>query len=166
MRSKSSSVKILFMDVDGTLTDGKIYMGETGELIKAFDTKDGYGIHNILPMYGIIPVIITARTSGILRNRCEELGITHVIEKCSDKLDAMKRISEELFTILPDSSGRLQETAYIGDDLVDLPCLNAAAISGCPADAAKELLSSVSFVSSRCGGQGAVREFIEYICGI
>ena len=88
---------------------------------------------------------------SILRNICEELGITHVIEKYNSKLDAVKRVSEELFAILPDPSGRLQETVYKGDDLVDLPCLNATAISGCPADTAKELLSSVNFLSSRYG---------------
>ena len=80
------NIKYLVMDVDGTLTDGKIYMGNDGEVMKAFDIKDGYGIHDLLPPSGIVPVIITGRGSEILLNRCEELGITKVFQNVHNKL--------------------------------------------------------------------------------
>ena len=85
-------IKILIMDVDGTLTDGSIYMGEYKEILKKFDVKDGYGIKNILPENGIIPVIITGRNSDILQNRCKELGIKDVIQGCSDKKNELEKI--------------------------------------------------------------------------
>ncbi len=110
------NIKILFMDVDGTLTNGKIYMGEQGELFKAFDVKDGYGIHEMLPQHGIIPVIITARTSKILQNRAAELDITEVYQGKHEKLETMLEIMDK-FQCSP------AETAYIGDDLSDLPCM-------------------------------------------
>lgn len=74
------NTKFLIMDVDGTLTDGKIYMADSGELFKAFDIKDGCGIKDILKLYGIIPIIITARQSKILENRCKELDISYLFQ--------------------------------------------------------------------------------------
>ena len=85
-------IKYLIMDVDGTLTDGSIYMGEHKEILKKFDVKDGYGIKNILPEKDIIPVIITGRNSAILQNRCKELGIKDVIQGCSDKKNELEKI--------------------------------------------------------------------------
>ena len=82
----NNMIKFLIMDVDGTLTDGKIYMGNKGELFKAFDVKDGCGIKDILPEYGIIPVIITARQSDILKRRCEELNIINLYQGVRHKL--------------------------------------------------------------------------------
>ena len=84
------SIKLLVMDVDGTLTDGHIYMGPDGEVMKAFDVKDGYGIAHILPRYGIIPVIITGRRSQIVERRCAELGITELYQGVGDKLERLK----------------------------------------------------------------------------
>lgn len=78
-------IKYLIMDVDGTLTDGKIYMGPNGEAMKAFSIKDGYVVNYILKPAGIKPVIITARTSSIVQNRCKELGITEVYQGKTDK---------------------------------------------------------------------------------
>lgn len=88
-------IKLLFMDVDGTLTDGKIYMGENGEVMKAFDIKDGYGINEILPKLGIIPVIITGRTSKIVENRAKELHITELYQGKHDKLDTMLEVMKK-----------------------------------------------------------------------
>ena len=80
-----SNIKFLVLDVDGTLTDGKIYMGAEGELFKAFDIKDGCGIKDILPQYNIVPVIITARDSMILIRRCKELNISNLYQNCGTK---------------------------------------------------------------------------------
>ena len=83
----SQNIKLLFMDVDGTLTDGKIYMGENGELMKTFDIKDGYAIAHMLPEMSIIPVIITGRTSKIVENCAKELHVTELYQRKYDKTD-------------------------------------------------------------------------------
>lgn len=144
------------MDVDGTLTDGKIYMGDDGEVMKAFDIKDGCGIHDILIPAGIIPVIITGRSSKILENRCKELGITNLHQGIRNKIEKLLTITTDLSTV-----------AYIGDDINDLSCMEsikeAGGLVGCPADAVQKVINLADFVSKRNGGNGAVREFIEWI---
>lgn len=160
-------IKFLIMDVDGTLTDGKIYMGEGGELFKAFDIKDGCGIKDILPEYGIIPVIITARKSIMLENRCSELGIKYLFQSERNKIGKLNEIIKQK-SIEDKIDYSLSNVAYIGDDILDLQCIkpinNASGITGCPADAVDEIKKNVSFISCKNGGNGAVRDFIEYIC--
>lgn len=159
-------IKFLVMDVDGTLTDGKIYMGEMGEAFKAFDIKDGCGIHDILPMYDIVPVIITARTSKILVNRCKELKITELHQGVRDKIARLEQILE-VWSQKEGICYGLRDVAYIGDDILDMQCMEPireqGGIVGCPADAAVSVKEIADFVSNRAGGNGAVREFIEYI---
>lgn len=152
----SRMIKLLFMDVDGTLTDGKIYMGSNGEVIKTFDIKDGYGIHEILPSHGIVPVIITGRTSEIVKRRADELGITELYQGKHEKMEIIIDVLEKYHCLA-------DEAAYIGDDILDLPCMGICGVVGCPADAAEEVKHAATFVSSRPGGNGAVREFIEWI---
>lgn len=153
-------IKYLILDVDGTLTDGCVYMGESGELCKAFNIKDGYGIaHQAIPA-GIVPVIITGRSSNIVLNRCNELGITNVHQGVSDKLLKLKGILS--------ANGRdLKDCAYMGDDLNDLTVMEAVkeagGFVGCPADAADEVIDISDFVSKKDGGRGCVREFIEWL---
>lgn len=154
--------KILFLDVDGTITDGKLYIGNDGEVFKAFDVKDGYGIKDILPKYDITPVIITARHSKILENRCKELGIKHIYQGCREKRKKMIEVAE-IWGLEMDADGVIKKTAYMGDDILDLPCMNIAEIKGCPADAVDEVREIADFVSKKNGGDGAVREFIEWI---
>lgn len=149
-------IKYLVMDVDGTLTDGKIYMSANGELIKAFDTKDGCGIKDILPQYEIKPIIITGRESQILKKRCEELCIIEVHQGVKDKLGLLKIIVKDL-----------GQCAYIGDDITDIPCMksikDAGGYIGCPQNAVKKVVNIADFVSEHNGGDGAVRDFIEWI---
>lgn len=146
------------MDVDGTLTDGKIYMGVDGEFCKAFNIKDGCGIHDLAIPAGITPIIITGRFSRILENRCKEIGIQELYQGVSDK-------KAELDSILNHES--YESVAYIGDDINDLPCMEtvqkAGGLVGCPADAIMQVVNVADFVSSKHGGNGAVREFIEWI---
>ena len=153
-------IKYLIMDVDGTLTDGKIYMGYEGEMFKAFDIKDGCGIKDILPENGIIPVIITARDSKILENRCKELSIEKLYQGERNKIGRLKEILQE-------EGADLSDCAYIGDDILDIQCMNpikqAGGLVGCPADAVQKVVDLADFVSKRNGGNGAVREFIEWI---
>ena len=150
------------MDVDGTLTDGKIYMSADGEMFKAFDVKDGCGIHDILPQAQIEPVIITARKSKIVENRCRELGITQCYQGCRDKTEKIVDIAGQ-FGLSADESGVYQEIAYVGDDIIDLPCMSICGIVGCPADAVQEVKEIANYVSMQNGGSGAVRDFIEWI---
>ncbi len=149
-------IKYLAMDVDGTLTDGKIYMSPSGEAMKAFSIKDGCGIHDLLLPAGITPLIITGRVSEIVINRCREIGIENVYQGVDDKLEKLK-----------EATGSLAETAYIGDDINDLSCMTevkkSGGLAGCPADAAKQVSDIADFISRFRGGDGAVRDFIEYI---
>jgi 3-deoxy-D-manno-octulosonate 8-phosphate phosphatase (KDO 8-P phosphatase) len=149
-------IKILAMDVDGTLTDGKVYIGDNGEIMKAFNIKDGYAIYKFLPENNILPVIVTGRISKIVEKRAVELGIKEVYQGISDKLAAMKEIAEK-------HNCKYDEIAYIGDDENDLPAMNIAGVVGCPADASASVKKVASFVSSCNGGSGAVREFVEWI---
>lgn len=152
------------MDVDGTLTDGKIYMGNDGEIFKAFDAKDGCGIKEILPTLGITPLIITARKSQIVTNRCKELGIVELYQGCRDKIGKLCEILKECGKV-DDCLYTLRNVAYIGDDLLDLPCIESVKENGgltaCPADAVEEIRSLVDIVCTREAGNGSVRELIE-----
>lgn len=152
----NTKIKILAMDVDGTLTDGKIYMGEHGELLKVFNAKDGYAIKDILPEYNILPVIITGRNTVITEKRAVELGISHIYQGVKDKLSLLK-------DILQKKNLTMDNVAFIGDDLNDLDCMKCCGFKGCPADAVPEIKSVVDFISNKNGGDGAVREFIEEI---
>ncbi|WP_308692790.1 HAD hydrolase family protein [uncultured Treponema sp.] len=153
-------IKYLIMDVDGTLTDGKIYMGSNGEMFKAFDIKDGCGIKDILPDYSIIPIIITARGSKILENRCKELAIEKLYQGERNKIGRLQQILKE-------ENANLSNCAYIGDDILDIQCMTpikeAGGLVGCPADAVQKVKNIADFISTRNGGNGAVREFIEWL---
>ena len=146
-------IKLLVMDVDGTLTDGKIYMGENGEVMKAFNVKDGYAIAHMLPEMGIVPVIITGRKSKIVENRAKELGITELYQGVGDKFAQLKIVAEK-YNATP------EKIAYIGDDLNDLACIEYCGLTACPADAVEEVKRKVTYVCKKNGGEGAVREFI------
>lgn len=145
---------MLVMDVDGTLTDGHIYIGTEGEAMKAFHVQDGYGIVHILPKIGIVPVIITGRSSKIVEKRASELKIKHLYQGVADKLAKLKEIAADA-GVVP------EEIAYIGDDLNDLECIRYCGITACPADAVPKVKVAVNYVCKREGGRGAVREFIE-----
>lgn len=146
-------IKMLVMDVDGTLTDGHIYVSAEGEMMKAFHVQDGYAIAHILPEYGITPVIITGRSSKIVEKRAGELKISHLHQGVTDKLSKLKEVAAQL-------GAAPEEIAYIGDDVNDLDCIRYCGYSACPADAVPEVLEAVDYVCNRDGGRGAVREWI------
>ena len=155
-----SNIKFFVMDVDGTLTDGKIYMGSNGEIAKAFDIKDGCGILLILPKINITPVIITARKSRIVENRCRELNITELYQGSKDKLKTLKEFLNKY-----DSD--MSSVAYAGDDLPDIPCMEAVKKAGgvvlCPINAIPEIKNIADYVSSCRAGDGAIRDCINYL---
>lgn len=160
-----NDIKVLVMDVDGTLTDGKIYMGYDGESFKVFNIKDGYGINDILRSKGVEPVIITGRRSEIVENRCKELHIQYLYQGVHDKLKVLQQVLEQL-NLCDESILSLANVAYIGDDCNDLLCMRAikeaGGLVGCPADAVKQVIDISTFISKKKGGDGAVREFIEW----
>ena len=149
-------IKLLVMDVDGTLTDGHIYIGAQGELMKAFDVKDGYAIAHLLPAAGIVPVIITGRRSTIVEERARELSITELHQGVGNKLACLKTVAEKYWA---DPA----EIANIGDDLNDLDCIHFCGLTACPADAVGEVLVAADYVCTCKGGNGAVREFITWL---
>lgn len=152
-------IKMLVMDVDGTLTDGQIYIGPNGETMKVFSCKDGLGIKELLPKLGIIPVIITGRNSIIMENRAKELHIQELYQGVADKLPLLKQIAQR-------HGLTAEEIAYIGDDLNDLDCVNYCGLTACPQDAEEAIRRIVSYVCPREGGRGAVRDFIEYMANL
>jgi len=147
-------IKVLVMDVDGTLTDGCIYVGNDGEVMKAFHVQDGYAIAHMLPGMGITPVLITGRSSQIAQTRAKELKISHLYQGVSDKLAKLKEVARELGVTA-------EQIAYIGDDVNDLSCIGYCGYTACPANAVDQVLDKVDYVCKREGGKGAVREFID-----
>ena len=143
------------MDVDGTLTDGKIYIGNNGEMFKAFDIKDGYTIYT-LSSIGVIPIIITGRSSDIVAHRAKELKIEELHQGVGNKLEKLKEVIAKY-------QGDLSEVAYIGDDYNDLECIQVCGFSGCPADAEDDIKDKVDYVCRTKAGNGAIREFVKKI---
>lgn len=148
-------IELLIMDVDGTLTDGKVYLGAQGEEMKAFHIKDGLGIVK-LRQRGIVPVILTGRTASVVARRAAELGIGEVWQGVADKAAALEQLKQKYHC-------EKSQIAYIGDDENDLPVMALCGLVGCPADAAQRVRARADFVCSLNGGEGAVREFIEHI---
>ena len=150
-----SKIKMLVMDVDGTLTDGKIYVGEQGEVFKAFNVKDGYRLIHI-KKYNIIPVIITGKKSEIVNKRAAELKIEEVYQGIEDKLKVLDEVINKYQL-------SYENVAYIGDDVNDVDCMKVCYLRACPADALDEVVEVADYVCKSNGGDGAVREFIDLI---
>ena len=150
------NIKMLVMDVDGTLTDGKVYISGTGELFKSFSIKDGYGIKNILAKKNIRSAIITGRISEIVRQRAEELNISVLYQAVENKALCLEELRKKY-------NLEYDEIAYIGDDLNDLDAMLLCGIAGCPADADISIRQICNFISTKNGGSGAVREFIDWL---
>jgi len=143
------------MDVDGVLTDGRVAYTSAGDEIKAFDIKDGLGI-KLLQKGGLKTAIITGRTSKMVERRFEELGIDWLIQGPEDKLQALKELASE-------HNFKLEEIAYIGDDLPDLAAIQSAGIGMAVADASQEVRQAAQFTTKNSGGHGAVREACEWL---
>lgn len=149
-------IKLFVMDVDGTLTDGKINMGPEGELFKSFNIRDGYGINEMLPAHGIVPAIITGRTSTIVENRAKELHVKELYQGRHDKLNTLKELMQKY-------DCQKENVAYIGDDILDIVCMKECGVIGCPSDACQQVKDIAQYICTNKGGDGAVREFIEYV---
>lgn len=153
--SESGTIRLLVMDVDGVMTDGKVTYTSDGNELKSFNIKDGVGIKRV-QRAGIQTAIITGRVSPMVARRASELGIHHLVQGREDKLTALK----ELLTSLQMG---ISNVAYIGDDLPDIDAIVSAGLGACPANAAHDVLSRADWISSLNGGEGCVREFCDYI---
>jgi 3-deoxy-D-manno-octulosonate 8-phosphate phosphatase (KDO 8-P phosphatase) len=152
---RRARIRALFLDVDGVLTDGRIYLDGRGREWKVFDTKDGHGMRKASAA-GVTLVWISGRRSPATASRARELGVGHCFQGVRDKgarFEALRRRLEL----------RAEETAAIGDDEPDVPMLEAAGFSACPADATPAARRAADVVLKRPGGHGAVRELIELI---
>ena len=147
---KAQGVRWAIFDVDGVLTDGRIYIGEHGEQFKAFSTLDGHGL-KMLAQFGIVPTVITGRDSPAVRRRVADLGIAHAVYGAVDKLAA----ANTLMTALGLDWNTL---AAMGDDWPDLPLLQRAAFACAPANAHVEVRAIAHHVTEAHGGHGAARE--------
>lgn len=149
------NINLLVMDVDGTLTDGKIYVGNNGEVFKAFNVKDGYAIARC-KNYKITTAIITGKTSEIVNIRAKELGINEVFQGIKNKLETLEYIINKY-------GYSWNEVAYIGDDEMDIACMKKCGFSACPIDSVESVLNTVDYICQRKGGDGAVRELLDKI---
>ncbi|VAW34262.1 3-deoxy-D-manno-octulosonate 8-phosphate phosphatase [hydrothermal vent metagenome] len=152
---RAKQVQILLLDVDGVLTDGTIIYTHDGDESKGFNTKDGFGLW-ILQEAGVEVGLITARSSASVSRRAADLKMKYVVQGTTNKMQAYE-------DILLKSGLRPEQTAYMGDDWLDLPLLKRVGLAATPADGMAEVRSRVHFVTSRPGGHGAVREVCDLI---
>ena len=148
-------MKAAIFDVDGVLTDGRLYIGEHGETVKAFSTLDGQGL-KLLQQGGIVPLVITGRDSPAVRRRVADLGLVHAIYGAHDKFAAATSLLSALQLDWP-------EVAAIGDDWPDLPLLARAGFACAPANAHAEAKALAHHVTAARGGHGAAREFCDLL---
>jgi len=152
---KASRIRLVIFDVDGVLTDGSLFMGDDGQEYKAFNSRDGHGI-KMLQKHGVIVGIITGRTSRVVEHRMENLGVTHVYQGKLKKLPAY----EELLAKLGIAA---EETAYVGDDVVDLPVMRQVGLAIAVQDAHPLVIKHSHWQTPSAGGRGAARDVCEMI---
>ena len=155
MTKQIANIRLIFSDVDGVLTDGALYYNADGEALKKFNVKDGL-IAGVLQNRGFRLGVLTGRRSPIVETRFRELNYEFIIQGASDKL-------ADMHSVLEDTGLRLENVAYIGDDLNDEELLKQVGFAACPADAAEETKLVADFICTRNGGDGAFREFAEQI---
>ena len=155
MFEKAEKIKLIVLDVDGTMTDGTICIDNEGIETKGFNVKDGFAIANAIKE-GINVAIITGRKSRLVEKRAEELGIQYVFQGIHNKVIKLNELLNELGL-------SYEETAYMGDDINDLSAIKVAGFTASPKDGVQEVLERVDFVTNALGGKGAVREFLEFI---
>lgn len=154
-QGRGLGVRAAIFDVDGVLTDGRLYVGEHGEQVKAFHVLDGHGL-KLLAAGGIAPLVISGRDSAALRRRVADLGLAHAVFGAADKLAAAQALLARLGI-------GWDETAAIGDDWPDLPLLQRCAFAAAPADAHVEVRAVADHVTTAAGGRGAAREFCDLL---
>jgi len=149
------AIRLLVLDVDGVLTDGRLYYGPRGEVLKVFDVRDGHGIVQ-LQRAGVAVAVISGRRSPMVATRCRELGVRHVFQGVGDKLPVLERLLRRLKITAA-------ECACVGDDLPDLPLMEHTGLSFAVADAVAAVRRRADRITRARGGRGAVREVCELL---
>lgn len=152
---RAAQIRLVVFDVDGVLTDGSLFFGDDGQEYKAFHSRDGHGM-KMLQMTGVDIAIITGRTSSVVEHRMENLGIRHVFQGQLDKLPTFQRLCDEL-GLEP------AHTAYVGDDVVDLPILRRVGLAVAVQDAHHLVKQHAHWQTPSPGGRGAARDLCELI---
>lgn len=155
LRNKAREVRLILVDVDGVLTDGRLWIGPEGETFKCFDVKDGLGLKNLMAE-GIDVVLVTGRGDDAVKQRAAELGITEVHMGVSDK----KRVARE---VRLRRGLRREEVCAVGDDLPDLAMFEEAGLKVAVCDAVKKVREEADIITRKRGGRGAIRELCEWI---
>ncbi len=153
--ARARAVRLVVLDVDGVLTDGRIIYGTGGMELKAFDVRDGHGV-KMFHQAGLRTAILTGRTSEVVGRRAEELGIADVVQNAKDKLAAYRELLAR--HALADA-----QVACVGDDVTDLPLFARAGLAVAVPGAAPEARAAAHYVTRRAGGRGAVREVLDLI---
>ena len=152
---RAARIRLLIFDVDGVLTDGSLFVGDDGQEYKAFHSQDGHGI-KMLQQYGVEIAIITGRTSRVVEHRMANLGIKHVFQGRLEKLPAFEELTQRL-SVDPD------DTAYVGDDVVDLPIMRRVGLAIAVQDAHPLIKQHAHWQTPRGGGRGAARDVCELL---
>ncbi len=155
LAERASKIRLLVLDVDGVLTDGKLYFDHAGNELKAFNTRDGLGI-KALQRVGIEIAVITGRKSAAVTTRMEQLAVQYVYQGREDKLSAF-------LDLLKKTGMEEHEVCFAGDDWIDIPVLLRAGLAVTVADAEDEVKNRSQWITSRNGGDGAVREICNLI---
>ena len=150
-----AKIRLLTLDVDGVLTDGRLYFGARGESLKVFHVRDGHGI-KLLAASGVTVAVISGRRSPAVAARMRELAVAHVVQGCGDKVRALAQLAHKL-NVAP------LEAACLVDDTPDLPLMTAVGFAGAVADAHRLVVAAAHWVAKSPGGQGAVRELCDAI---
>lgn len=153
---ETEKIKYLFTDVDGVLTDGGVYYSAVGEELKKFNLRDGMGAERLRKLTPIQIGIITGENSEIVQRRAEKLKIEIVFLGIKDKLKVLNEFLEE-------KQIHWNQIAYIGDDMNDFEVMKLVGISACPSDSAEEIMEISKYRCIKKGGEGAFREFCEYL---
>lgn len=155
LKQRLSKIKLVIVDNDGVMTDGRIILGDYGDELKFFDVQDGFGMV-MLRRAGLRTAIISGKKSRVNKRRAKELGVCKLYQNAFDKLKVFDKLSRK-FKVSPD------EVCYIGDDLIDIPVLARVGFGVAVANAVAETKEAAHFVTSREGGRGAVREVADMI---
>jgi len=151
----AAAIRLLVLDVDGVMTDGRLYFGPEGETLKAFHVRDGLGIQQ-LSAAGIGVAVISGRRSAMVEVRCRELGVEHVVQGAQDKVGAFTALCARLGV-------SAAACACVGDDSTDVPLMGAVKLAFAVADAHRDAIRAAHIVTSLPGGHGAVREVCDYL---
>jgi 3-deoxy-D-manno-octulosonate 8-phosphate phosphatase (KDO 8-P phosphatase) len=155
LQSKLKKIKMLILDVDGVLTDGRVIMDDNGHETKNFNVRDGHGL-KMIQRYGIKVALLTGRQSEVVKHRARDLEIKEVYQKVFNK-------KEVLAKILKKNKLTADQVAFVGDDIIDIPVLKAVGFSAAVADAYDVVKKSVDYITQNKGGRGAVRELCDLI---